>query len=472
MICSVSDHEAAPPEQSTLASSTDRRLPWWGRPSPWLWGLMILLAIAAAQALRISPLFSTGAHHASSITLTYWYTESPAEYPVINNLISEFEQLNHDEIKINAVQKPFSQMRDGFITAAQDGEAPDVLRSDVGLVTLFASRGYLLNIDSRISQLDPSDYLSLKSPGGSKLSPLGYDEYQGHLYGLPQVTDCLALLYNKAKLASAGITHPPVTMVEFQHDAVKVVQHKAATYGFETSGTSYYALPFLYAYGGGMFDQHNNILVDSAGSVNGLQFLLNLEHNTAQVMPPTVDFSNGVNNMVTDFMSGRVAMIFDGPSDVSRILNGSGFKGNPSNLGITDIPSGPAGQAGSPLGGQSYVISARTAYPAEAYKFISFMSSTASQLAIAEANHTLPTRQSAYQGRVSSDRFISAFRHVWETESVARPAIPQNGYLFDVFDPNIWAALVGAQSPNDALKVVADSWSQLGLGSKFLESPR
>ena len=35
-------------------------------------------------------------------------------------------------------------------------------------------------------------------------------------------------------------------------------------------------------------------------------------------MPSKVDFSNGVNNMITDFMSGRTAMIFDGPSDVSR----------------------------------------------------------------------------------------------------------------------------------------------------------
>ena len=56
------------------------------------------------------------------------------------------------------------------------------------------------------------------------------------------------------------------------------MQSKAATYGFETSGTSYYALPFLYAFGGGMFDQHNNILVDNTGSVKGLQFLLNLEN--------------------------------------------------------------------------------------------------------------------------------------------------------------------------------------------------
>jgi arabinogalactan oligomer/maltooligosaccharide transport system substrate-binding protein len=228
-------------------------------------------------------------------------------------------------------------------------------------------------------------------------------------------------------------------------------------------------LPFLYAFGGGMFDRHNNIAVDSAGSIKGLQFLRNLEDNTGQAGPLTVDFSNGLNNMVNDFMDDKTAMIFDGPWDVSKILSGSGFKSNPGNLGIAPIPmcaSGPtcpARQAVSPVGGQSYVISAGTAHPYEAYKFISFMSSKDSQVAIAKANHTLPTLSSAYS-KVSSDRFISEFHYIWEREAVARPAIPQGGYLFDAFDRSIWAVLVGVQDPQDALKAVFDSWKQIGVG--------
>ncbi len=445
-----------------MAAPREPALRWWSRPSPWLWGLMVMLAVSAAPALPISSVFSAGGHRTSSITLTYWYTESPSEYLVISNLISKFEQLNHGEIKINAVHKPFLQTRAAFITATQDGEAPDVLRSDVGLVTLFASKGYLLNIDSRIPRRDLSDYLSLKPPGGSKLSPLEYDEYQGHLYGLPQVTDCLALLYNKAELEKARITSFPATMADLERDAEEVVRSKAATYGFETSGTSYFALPFLYAYGGGMFGKDNTILVNSPGSKKGLQFLRNLEDNADKVMPPTVDYTNGLSNMITDFKSGTTAMIFDGPSDILNIWQGSAFR-NHSNLGIADIPSGPAGQIVSPLGGQSYVISAGTAHPAEAYKFISFMSNPDNQVAIAEANHTLPTRQSAYQ-RTISDPVINAFHNIWNKQAVAPPAIPQGAYLFDVFDPNVSSALVGVRDPSDALNAVADFWKQLGAG--------
>lgn len=398
------------------------------------------------------------------IQLTYWYTESGAEKNAILEQIKKFEQQNPG-IHINAVQKSFFQARAAFTAAAQDGDAPDVFRSDIGWTTLFASKGYLLNIDPYVSQSDLSDYLNAPLSTASGLgrglsAPLTYDMYNGHLYGLPQVTDFLALLYNKKELAEAGITGPPSTMADFEADAAEIVQKKVAEYGFETGGTFYYALPFLYACGGGMFDQHNNILVNNAGSVEGLEFLLNLEND--HVMRPEGDFGSATGNMKADFMDGTTAMIFDGPYDVKQILTGSSFK-DPANLGIAGIPTGAAGQTGSPIGGQSYVISAGTSYPAQAYQFIQFMSSASVQVAIANVNHTLPTRLSGYQDGASSDPYISAFLSIKDTV-VARPAIPQDAYLFDVADPSIWAVLAGKQSVNGALNAVADSWDRLGAG--------
>ena len=390
----------------------------------------------------------------STVTLTYWYTEGTSETPVILQLIQQFQQQNPN-IKINAEYKPFGQTQSAFATAAQAGKAPDILRSDVGWVTQFASLRYLLPIDQYTSQSDLSDYLS---------APLSYDKYNGHLYGLPQVTDFLALLYNKAELTKAGITSAPATMTDFEAAAKKIVQSKAAKYGFETSGASYFALPFLWSFGGGMIDPGNKILVNNTGSVAGLNFLLKLQ-NTDKVMPPKVDFNNGYNNMVNDLKSGETAMIFDGPWEVSNIQTGAAFTGKTSNLGIAGIPTGPGGQTGSPVGGQSYVIYAGTPHPAEAYKFISFMSSTASQIAIAKANHTLPTRNSAYQDSgVSGDAVISAF-HAIQNTAVNRPVIPAGGQLFNDFDPNIQAALAGAKTPSVALDAVATAWQKLIAGS-------
>ena len=95
------------------------------------------------------------------IQLTYWYTESDNEKGVIVNLINQFNQ-QHPGIHVTGVQKSFFQARAAFTAAAQDGNAPDVFRSDIGWTTLFASDGYLLNIDSYVSQsdLDLSEYRS------------------------------------------------------------------------------------------------------------------------------------------------------------------------------------------------------------------------------------------------------------------------------------------------------------------------
>src|SRR5690242_18180353 len=130
-------------------------------------------------------------------------------------------------------------------------------------------------------------------------------------------------------------------------------------------------------------------------------------------------------------MNGKTAMIFGGPYNIPEILTSTRFRSNPNNLGIAGIPACPAGiptchagQTGTPSGGQSYVISADTAHPFEAYKFISFMSSTASQVEIAKANHTLPTRASAYMKIASRGQFISEFLPLVQTV-VAQPAIPQ-----------------------------------------------
>jgi arabinogalactan oligomer / maltooligosaccharide transport system substrate-binding protein len=383
------------------------------------------------------------------VTLNYWYTEGTSETPVILQLIKQFEQ-HYPNIHINAQYQDFAQTQQKFTTAAQSNTAPDILRSDVGWVAQFASLHYLLPLDSYISQSDQNDYLP---------NALAYDKYNGHLYGLPQVTDFLALLYNKAEFTKAGITSAPATMTQFEADAQKLVSSKASKYGFETSGASYYVLPFLWAFGGGMIDQHNNILVNDPGSIAGMNFLLKLQ-NQDKVMPPKVDVANGYNNMVNDLKDGTTGMIFDGPWETSNILTGSAFT-DKSNLGIAGIPTGPTGVTGSPTGGQSYVIYAGTKHPAEAAKFVEFMSSTASQVAIAKANNTLPTRQSAYSDSgVSSNPVIASFYAVRST-AVARPVIPQGGELFNDFDPNVQAALLGQKSAAAALNAVAAAWQKL-----------
>jgi arabinogalactan oligomer / maltooligosaccharide transport system substrate-binding protein len=430
----------------------------------------------------VSPLVC---NHVPKIKLTYWYTESAYEATEINKLIGRFNSTNTQNIYINAEYKPFADWESGFATAGLENGPPDVLRVALGWVDEFASQGALLNLEPYMTQIQSglSDYPG--SPLGTTRG-LAYDYYQGNLYGVPQVTDFLALLYNKKELQEAGINSPPATMADFEADTMKIVQNKAkdkATYGFETNGTSYDALPFIYAFGGGMTDKNNHIVVTSPGSVAGLTFLLNLQNHDKVMPPPDFSEESASSQMVRDFMTGKTAMIFDGPYDVAQILKSPSFRKDHGNLGIAPIPACPssydpiwqelmttptcqAGYTGSPLGGQSYAISAATDYPAEAASFISFMSQQNNQLAIAENNDTLPPLVSSADAKrqLPSNQVISAFLSIANT-AVAPPTFLQAGQLSDAFDQNIADALDGLKSPSLALHLVAEAWRPLVPGS-------
>jgi hypothetical protein len=70
MICEVSNPQATQQQPPAVIAPQELRTRWWGRPSPWLSGLVVLLLIAAlvvTQVPRISQVTSAnGAKHNSA----------------------------------------------------------------------------------------------------------------------------------------------------------------------------------------------------------------------------------------------------------------------------------------------------------------------------------------------------------------------------------------------------------------------
>jgi len=54
MICDVPDPEISAGSKPATKQPGEPKSRWWARPSPWLWGLILLLVIAATQLPRIS----------------------------------------------------------------------------------------------------------------------------------------------------------------------------------------------------------------------------------------------------------------------------------------------------------------------------------------------------------------------------------------------------------------------------------
>ncbi len=385
-------------------------------------------------------------------TITFWHTFNNQEQATLSELIKEFEAQNPDiAVEVQAV--PYEAAQNKFKIAAQAGQAPDVMRAEIQWTVTLAALGYLTPLDSFIKPDDKEDYLS---------APFATNVYKGKIWGIPQVTDALGLLYNKRMLKDAGVEVPKTTD-DFVKVAQKLTDKQKGVYGFITRGDSYWLQPFIYSFGGMLMDANDkSIQINSPNSVRGLQFVVDLKEKYG-VIPQEIDFANDYTNMQAGFKTGKYAMILNGPWAINDLLSGPEFK-DPDNLGIAPIPAGPEGQSGTLVGGHNYVISSNTKNAAAAYKFIEFLNSKESQVKFAVKNNLLPTRKSAYQvDAIKNNRIISDFKQVID-KGVNRPVIPEAANFWENFHPSYQAALKGVKTPQEALDEVAAAWNKLLKG--------
>ncbi|TDD17424.1 extracellular solute-binding protein [Nonomuraea diastatica] len=417
-----------------------------------------LLAASAVAALTLTATACGGgggeaAAPTASVTdpskitgeLTWWDTTRPdSEGPTFQALIKEFEA-QYPGIKVKYVNVPSDQAQNQFQTAAQAGTgAPDVIRSEVAWTPQFASLGYLQPLDGTRAVDDESDFL----PG-----PLSSTQYSGKTYAVPQVTDTLALIYNKRLLKEAGHDEPPRTIAELKQAALDV-KDKTDADGLALNVDSYFLLPFMYGEGGDLLDvQSKKIVVNSPANVKAVETVADLINSGAAPKPATTD---SYANAMTALKEGKAAMIYNGPWALSEIYQGKEFK-DKANLGIAPVPAGSV-KAGAPTGGWNLAIYAGSKNIPAAYEFVRFMTTAKAQAKIAKEISLLPTRTSAYADPdVQGNPDVAVFKPIMDT-AVPRPWIPEGGQLFQPLLEGYQSLVGGQATPADMLKKVDEQY--------------
>jgi arabinogalactan oligomer/maltooligosaccharide transport system substrate-binding protein len=396
--------------------------------------VMALVAGVAAQA-------STGSQKA--VTLTFWQTMNDQETVTLKSLVSQFEA-KYPDIKIDMVTVPFDQHGQKFTTAAQAGQAPDIMRADTAPdVQGWAAQGLLTDLTSYVSTADKKDFVQAALKGAM---------YQNKIYAIPQTVDALALFYNKKMLVSKGIKNPPLTMAKL----VQACQKFPAGQGIALRGDSYWITPWIWGYGGGLVDMNKKqILVASKRSIAGWTAYNSLFHNKCAF--PDKDYANDYGNVMTAFKNGQVAMIVNGPWSTADVLSGPAFKSS-NNFQVAVLPKGPTGKQGSPIGGASFVVSRNSKNPKEAYTFIQWLTSAAQQATFATKNNLLPSHVSAYKDpTVRKNRIIVQFLSQLQ-KATDRTAGTQGAQLFTDFTPAMQDMLSGKSTPAKAAATVAAAW--------------
>ncbi|WP_225827689.1 extracellular solute-binding protein [Streptomyces naphthomycinicus] len=382
-------------------------------------------------------------------TITYWDTSDAAtEAPTYKALIKQFET-TYPKIKVDYQNVPFTDIEQKFKSAAKSGKgAPDVVRTDVGLMAEYAELGYIAPLDGTAALKDTDDFSSV---------PLNTAKYKGKTYGVPSVTDTLGLLYNKKLLKKAGIAEPPATWDEFIADS-KTIKRKTGAYGTYLNPDSYFLLPLLYSNGADLADpSKKKITINDGAAVKALDTAKKINDEASM----KVDFANAYQNMQAAFKNGKVAMLVQGPWSVGDALGGSAFKGDEGNLGFAPVPAGAGGKAQAPTGGHNLTVYQGSSNLDASYLFTQFMTSTPSQIAIAKGTGTLPTRKSAYTSEVTGDAKIAGFQPILEKTARARVALPQVGSLFTPLAQNYVKILQGDESVQGGLDATAKEFQKL-----------
>ena len=382
-------------------------------------------------------------------TVTYWDTsDAKNEAPAYQALIKDFEA-KYPKIKVTYQNVDFTTVEQKFKAAAQSGKgAPDVVRTDVGLIPEYASLHYIAPLDGTAALQDTEDFVA---------GPMDTTKYEGKTYGVPSVTDTLGLLYNKEIFTKAGITRPPVTWDELIADAKTIKEKVPGVAGTYVNPDSYFLFPLLYGENADLADPAGKkITINSPEAVKAVTKAKEI-YDTSSLK---VDFASAYDNMQTSFKTGKVAMLIQGPWSVSDDLTGSAFKGKESNLGYAPVPAGSTGKALAPTGGHDLAVYQGSKNLDAAYLFAQFMTSSASQQQIALTNGTLPTRTSAYTAEVLKDPEIAGFKPIMDT---ARPrvALPQVGSLFTPLQQQYIKILQGQTSVKSGLDAAADEFGEL-----------
>ncbi|MDW4907140.1 extracellular solute-binding protein [Streptomyces sp. ADMS] len=374
------------------------------------------------------------------VTITWWDTSNATnEAPTYQALVKEFEAVNKD-IKVKYVNVPFDQAQNKFDTAAGASGAPDVLRSEVGWTPAFAKKGFLLPLDGTEALTDEAKF---------QPSLIEQARYEGKTYGVPIVTDTLALVYNKELFAKAGLTEAPRTWADLK-TAAATIKTRTGVDGYWGSTQAYYAQSFLYGEGTDTVDAAaKKITVNSAAAKKGYGTWLGLFDGKGLHKADTT--ADAYAHIQDAFVTGKVAAIVQGPWEITNFYKGAAFK-DKANLGIATVPAGSSGKAGAPTGGHNLSVYAGSdaAHQKAALKFVNFMTSAKSQETVALKNSTLPTRDDAYTAEVKADPGLAGYQGVLAAAQ-PRPALPEYSSLWGPLDTELPQIAGGKESLDKGL---------------------
>lgn len=326
--------------------------------------LTLVLSVPFQTAMAEQPLNVQG-------EIVVWYAGASESRVDLYQWAKEEIEKNYPGTTVTLEVIPMAELASRQMTASQSGMGPDVMSQPIA-----ATNGFM-----KLGLLEPVNDL-MKRAGRDLLTEFNSDFFElmregETLYGVPQSRTALALVYNKAMFAEAGISEPPKTWVEVQEYAEKLTKKdengNVTVYGFALPGTSgshiwYRIIPEIWGAGGDITNpEMTQATLDSDATRKALEYYASFYRNGTA---PRSMIENDQTASSQMFASGAVAMTIE---NVTWIRNNV-VRENLFDVGVALYP-GMEGTNVAGLGGWNACIPASAKNKEGAAAFINLVTS-------------------------------------------------------------------------------------------------
>ena len=345
---------------------------------------------------------------AGPIKLTYWPAANPIEVDLANRLARAFNAQNPG-IHVDVQPIPAGRSSEEVLLAAIVARATPDISSNISstLVARLARAKGVMRLDT---MLDTAARIRERNDE-AMIAPARLDD--GGVYALPWKTNPLMLLYNVKQLRAAGVA-PPRTHSEFLEASRRLVRdtdgdgrpdHWALWATLKTTWFErFYDLypTYLAASGGRTLLEHGKVVFDNEAMTSAIDVF---REGFAKGYFPRTNFDG------TDpFVDGTVAMKIIGPWFLQQLeqLKVPGLEYDVTPIPVPD--HAPPGEAYAFGDWKSIAVFATSAHPAEAARFVAFLTSPEADRQLIELSAQLPYRR----GLATDPRFAAAVAH-WKS---------------------------------------------------------
>lgn len=331
--------------------------------------VLVLLVLAGCGSGARSGNGSSGGGQ-GKIELSFYYPVAVGGplTKLIEDMVAEFNRENPDIVVKPVFSGNYADTLTKVQTLIQGGQTPDVavlLSTDV--YTLVDSGAIIPLTDLIAADPEGEAYIADFFPAFMANSKIG-----DTIYGIPFQRSMIVMYYNKELLAEAGFTEPPKNRDELVAAGKAITRPEEGIWGLKIPTDGYpYWMAQVFAIQSGrnlMNEDGTEVYFNSPENLQGVSFLRDLifEH---RIMPEGVI---SWASTPTDFISGKVGMIYHSSGSLTNITNSANFP-----FGVAFLPAGPNGY-GSPTGGGNFYIFKDIPKERQkaAWKFIRFMTET------------------------------------------------------------------------------------------------